>query len=109
MDEEPIDETRSINDIEVTTITSLSIAKTHEEAVQRWERSRIAERYRQQGVTEAGEVNFIGTPDEVTQKIIELEEGGLRHCGLQRFAASSHSEIIEQIQMMGEEVLPNFK
>jgi probable F420-dependent oxidoreductase len=100
---------RTITDVEVTTITSLSIAQTHEEAVERWESSRIAERYRLQGVKQADEINFIGTPNEVTEKIMQLEKGGLGHCGLQRFAASSHSEIIEQIQMMGEEVLPHFR
>ncbi len=100
---------RDLSEIELTTLPTGSIAGTHREAVERLQRSRGFERYRNLTMEQVEEDNFIGTPAEITEKIAKLEEAGLGHCGMQRFGASSYEELKEQVQMLAEEVLPHFK
>jgi probable F420-dependent oxidoreductase len=99
---------RSLDDLEITTLAGMSIARTHDEAMERWQRSRVAERYKRMGVDPV-DMNLIGSVEEVVDKIEKMRSLGLTHCALQRFAAGSHGELMEQVQMVGEEVLPHFQ
>ncbi len=91
---------RDLSEIDITTSTTISIARTHQEAVEYLEKSRVSARLRDQ---------IVGTPSEMAEKIKRLEDAGLTHFTLQRFAASTFQELTEQVQMFGEEVLPLFK
>ncbi len=100
---------RNLSEIEITTITTASIARTHQEAVERLGRSHIGRRYTKLSLEEVIDANFIGTPAELVEKIGRLGEAGLNHCGFQRFAADTFEEMMEQVQMIGEEVLPRLR
>ncbi len=100
---------RSMDDIEIITLNSVSVARTHDEAVKRWQSARISERYKKLTWEQTLEANVIGTPAEMIERIEKLQKAGLRQFGMQRFAARTHAELMEQVQMVGEEVLPHFK
>lgn len=70
--------------------TTLSIGRTKEEAVRRFETSHTA---RREGVGTDIDVtigrNLIGTPEDVIERIIELEAAGVKHCTIPGVAADS--------------------
>ena len=100
---------RAPSEIDIAISTTISIARTHQEAVERLQRSRVWDRFKRLPMEQVEGANFIGTPAELIDKIGNLREAGLDHCTLQRFAAPTFEEMIEQVQMFGEEVLPLFK
>lgn len=100
---------KDISDVELTTLPTASIGRTHEEAIERLTSSRLFERYKNQSIESVEEGNFIGTPAEITEKIKRLEKKGLNHCAPQRFATNTFEGLKEQVQMFGEEVLPHFR
>ncbi len=100
---------RDISEIELTTLPTASIGHTHQEAVERLQRSRLFERYKGQSLESVEEANFIGTPEEITEKIKRLEAEGLNHCAPQRFATNTYEGLKEQVQMFGEEIVPHFR
>ncbi len=100
---------KDISQVELTTLPTASVGRTHKEAVERLQRSRLFDRYKGQPVEKIEAANFIGTPAEITEKVKALEKAGLGQCAPQRFAANSYQELKEQVYMFGEEVVPNFK
>lgn len=100
---------RDVSQLELTTLPTASIGRTHQEAVERLQRSRLFDRYKGQPLEKVEAANLIGTPAEITEKVKALEKAGLGQCGPQRFAANSYQELKEQVQMFGEEVVPNFR
>ena len=100
---------RSLEEIELISLTNVSIARTQKEAIDRFQRSRLyTQRLRSVSLDRILAANIIGTPAEVIEKINTLKEAGLGQCALQRFAATTFEEVTEQVQMLGEEVLPAF-
>ena len=51
---------------------------------------------------------LIGTPDEIAEQIESLEAQGVGHCIALHFAVNTHEELMEQMQLFGEEVIPAF-
>jgi alkanesulfonate monooxygenase SsuD/methylene tetrahydromethanopterin reductase-like flavin-dependent oxidoreductase (luciferase family) len=100
---------RDVAELELTTMPTASIGRTHQEAVDRLQKSRLFERYRGQPLEKIEEGNLVGTPEEITEKIKRLEAEGLHHCGPQRFATNTYEGLKEQVQMFGEEVVPHFR
>ena len=100
---------RDPSEFDVATSTTISIAGTHEEAVERLRGSRVAGRGRL-SLEDFIITHLVGSPAEVIEKINSFKEEGLSHCTFQRFAAAgSAEEILEQIQMIAEEVIPAFR
>jgi alkanesulfonate monooxygenase SsuD/methylene tetrahydromethanopterin reductase-like flavin-dependent oxidoreductase (luciferase family) len=102
------EEGRDFSEIDLTSRTILSIGKTHQEAVERLLRSRIANRFSDQDVEKTVEQNLIGTPAEIMESIADLQKEGMTQCVVQNIAASTFDEMVEQVQIFGEEVLPAF-
>ena len=93
------DHQRDPSEIDVALSATLTMGRTHQEAVDRLDRSRAS--YRRDHV--------VGTPAEIVEEIGKLREAGIRHFTAQRFGASTYGELKEQVQMLAEEVLPAFK
>lgn len=91
------------------------VGKTHEQAIDRFTHSQMYNHLvslrkstlkGQSGVNFA-EINLIGTPDEVVQKAHQFSEAGVKHlCGTY-FCADSVSELMDQMQIFAEEIMPN--
>lgn len=100
---------RNVSEMDVAVSTTASIGRTHQEAVERLRRSRVSGRFKDKSIEEIMAENVVGSTAEVLEKIKRLEKAGLRHATFQRFAASSVDEVIEQMHLVAEEVMPAFK
>jgi len=100
---------RDLSEIDVAVISVQSLGRTHEEAVERFRNSRVADRSRGHEWGTFLAENFIGTPEEVVEKIDNYRRQGATHCVGLHIAAGTFEELKEQLQMFGEEVLPAFK
>ena len=100
---------RDLSEIDLTSRTIVSIGKTHQQAVERLLKSRVASRFTGQEVEKTVEQNLIGTVDEIVDSIGRLREGGMTQLVLQNFAASTFEEMVEQVQVFAEEVMPAFR
>jgi len=105
-------EGRDIGELDVTISTYLLLGSSREQAIKSFSETYIGQRLLKR-------VNFnfdsftskclFGTPDEVSEKIRSLGQEGMKHCVLTNVGVDTFGEMLEQVQMFGEEVLPNFK
>ena len=78
-------------------------------------RQREQERYdgqrhlKGQGAATHEEINLIGTPAEVIDKALAFKEAGVTHLLGLYFAANSAQELLDQMQLFAEEVMPKVK
>ncbi len=100
---------RDISEIDLGVVAVHSIARSHEEAVERFKNTRVVMRSRGQGIDEFVERNLIGTPEEIARKVSKLKEDGATHIVITNHANNTFQELVDQVQMLGEEVLPQFK
>ena len=91
------------------------VAKTHEEGVQRFRQSQMyrhlvslsASTLKDQVGARHEETNLIGTVDEVIEKAQRFREAGVKHlCGTY-FCADSVPELLDQMQIFSEDVMPS--
>ena len=62
-----------------------------------------------QGTATHEEINLIGTPAEVIEKALAFKEAGVTHLLGLYFAANSVQELLDQMQLFAEEVMPKVK
>ncbi len=91
------------------------VDKTHESAVERFRRSQMyrhlvslsGSTLKDQVGTRFEETNLIGTPEEVVEKANQIREAGVKHlCGTY-FCADTVSELMDQMSLFAEEVIPH--
>ncbi len=101
---------RSLSEFDIVVSTTLSLAKTKEDALERFQTSFTG---RRAGVsTDTSETlsrNLIGTPEDIVERIAELDEAGLKHCAITGVAADSIEELIEQWEIFASKIMPKFK
>lgn len=100
---------RDLSEIDLTIVSVLSIAKSHEKAVERFKNSRVVKRARGQNLDDFVKRNLIGTPEEIIAKVSRLQDEGATHILMANRANSNFVEMEEQTRMVGEEVLPAFR
>ncbi len=107
-------EGRNPNDIEVAPQYIVHIGKTREAALTRFGETQMCAHLtslrkstlKDQGALNHEDINLIGTVDDVVERAIEFREAGVTHlCGLY-FAANSETELLDQMQVFAEEVVP---
>ncbi len=91
--------------VEIVCAQTLSIANTHAEAVTRLKNSRIAQRHSEQDLAVLVESNLVGTPAEIQEKVAKLQAAGVSQVTAQNFASDTFSEMLELVQILGEEVV----
>ena len=62
-----------------------------------------------QGTATHEDINLIGTPAEIIDKANAFREAGVTHLLGLYFAANSVQELLDQMQIFGEEVTPKVK
>ena len=62
-----------------------------------------------QGAATHEEINLIGTPSEVIVKAMAFKDAGVTHLLGLYFAANSVPELLDQMQLFAEEVMPKVK
>ena len=91
------------------------VGKSHEEAVRRFHRSQMYQHLlslsgstlKEQVGSRHEETNLVGSVEEVIEKANRFREAGVKHlCGTY-FCADSVTELLEQMQIFAEEVMPH--
>lgn len=90
------------------------VGKTTEEAIERFQQSQMyhhlvslrASTLKDQAGMNLAQANLIGSPEDVIEKVKEIEEAGVTHlCGTY-FCADSVSELKDQMALFSEEIMP---
>jgi len=107
---------RDYSKIDTVVTTTLSIAKTKEEAIKAFQQSEgVWSSYTgnlaqsQSILKNALSQNLIGTPEEISERLFELKTIGVSHISIRGVAADSTDECIEQWDMFASDVIPNFR
>lgn len=101
---------RNPSSVEVAPQFSVLIARTHEEAVARYQQSgMVAHRkslaYTGRDPAAAMDNNFVGSPATILEKVDYLRASGVDHCAAMTFATQTVEEMAEQMAMFAEEVV----
>ena len=106
---------RDFDKIDVAPQLIAYVGKTHEQAVERFSRSQMYNHLvslrkstlKGQSGLNFAEINLIGAPAEVVEKAQRFSEAGVKHfCGTY-FCADSVSELMDQMQIFAEEIVPH--
>ena len=111
-----IERKRDLVGFAIIVSTTLSIARTREEAIENFQESEGVWAYHTHnkegsnaGMDMALRQNLIGTPEDIVHRLSELKALGLDHCAIRGVAAVSTSETIEQWEMFASEVMPKLR
>jgi probable F420-dependent oxidoreductase len=93
---------------------SCLLAPTHQEAIERYQRSgmvqhRVSLAYTGRDPALAVENNLIGSPAAVLEKVERLAAAGVDHLACITFCVNSRGEYDEQVRMFAEEVMEPFR
>ncbi|WP_210259783.1 LLM class F420-dependent oxidoreductase [Martelella sp. HB161492] len=91
------------------------IGKTREEAYARFRQSQMCKHLislkkstmKNEGAQNLEEINLIGTPEEVVEKALKAKAAGVTHLLGLYFAANDVPELLDQMQVFAEEVMPH--
>ena len=103
--------------IEVCPQFVVHLGRTHQQAVESFRNSQMNKHlvslaqstFKGQGKAQHEDVNQIGTPAEVIDKANAFREAGVTHLLGLYFAANSVQELLDQMQLFAEEVMPKLK
>jgi alkanesulfonate monooxygenase SsuD/methylene tetrahydromethanopterin reductase-like flavin-dependent oxidoreductase (luciferase family) len=103
--------------IEVCPQFVVHVGKTHEQAVESFRKSQMNKHLvslskstlKGQGMATHEEINLIGTPDEIVGKALAFRDAGVTHLLGLYFAANSVPELLDQMQVFAEQVMPKVK
>jgi alkanesulfonate monooxygenase SsuD/methylene tetrahydromethanopterin reductase-like flavin-dependent oxidoreductase (luciferase family) len=103
--------------IEIAPQFVVHVGKTHAAAVESFRQSQMNKHlislgkstFKGQGTPAHEDVNLIGTPAEIVDKANAFREAGVTHLLGLYFAANSVQELLDQMQIFGEEVTPKIK
>ena len=107
---------RDRSDIDLVVTKGLSLGKSRERALDRFQSSMLPERMEeiavefgikgQQAADRVFQQNLIGTPEEVAEQLDDVRRSGVDTCVLMYFMVPDAGEFLDQLQWFGEEVLP---
>ena len=100
--------------IEIAPQYIVHIGKTHEAAIARFGESQMCKHLtslrkstlKEQGALKHEDINLIGTVEEVVEKAVAFKEAGVTHLLGLYFAANTVPELLDQMQVFAEEVIP---
>lgn len=101
---------RDPGELEVAIEVSAAVAPRHDDAVRRYEGSRLARHRRSRDRSGRDPAlmsasNLVGSPEAILSLVAALADAGVDHCAAIAFPAESLAELTEQWQQFAEEVL----
>jgi alkanesulfonate monooxygenase SsuD/methylene tetrahydromethanopterin reductase-like flavin-dependent oxidoreductase (luciferase family) len=92
------------------------IGRTHEAGLAQFRRSRMythlqtlsASTLKQQDLSKLEETNLVGSTEEIVGKIKRLEEVGVSMLAAMSFTSNSYEEMLDDMALFAEEVIPAF-
>lgn len=108
---------RDPGEIEIAPQVVVALGRTQEQAFERYRRSRMfthlqtlqESTLREQELNRLVEANLVGTPQQVIDRIGQLQEMGVTLLCSQSFLSPNVSDLLEHIQFFAEEVMPAFR
>lgn len=100
---------KSLSDIEIVAWADLSMESNHEAAVERYKNSRMGHFRRAQPIEGLVKDHWIGTPNEIAQKLVRLKKEGIDHFIVMHTATDTLKEMVEQTERFAKEVVPQVK
>ncbi len=108
---------RDFSNIDIAPQLGISINRSHEEAIEKFERSQLNKHIKSlkkstlkdQDPTQTGSRNLVGTPDTIGEQIEQYLEAGVTTFSAMLFAVNTVDEFIESMQFFSEEVMVRFK
>ena len=100
---------RKLSEIDKCVAAMQCLAKTHEQGVANFRKSRRGRKVTDDILDYVLANNAIGTGSEVVEKIKKFEREGIDHFTIHHYGVESFGELKEQLQMFAEEVMPHFK
>ena len=97
---------RELKDIDLIAWADLRIERTHEAAAKEYRNSRMGHFRSDQDIESLVQDHWIGTVDEVVEKLARLKKEGIGHLILMHTATDTFEEMREQSQIFAEEVMP---
>jgi probable F420-dependent oxidoreductase len=102
-------EGRTIDDLDVVISTYLCLGKDLEDAKAKFSKTYLGQRLLKRiNLDTFVTKSLFGTPNQISERINQLNQEGMKHCVLTNVCVDSFSEMKEQIQIFGEEILPQF-
>ena len=103
-------EHRKIKEFDIVVSITLSLGKTKEDAIRKFQQSFTGKR---DGASSDTNVilnrNLIGTTEDIIERLGELEEAGLKHCAITGVSSDSIDERINQWELFASDIIPHFK
>ena len=96
---------RSIDEIDVMAWADISIKSTTKAAVDTYISSRMGQ-FRKQDAETLLSNHWIGTVDQVIEKLVRIKREGIGHVVAMHVGADTYQEMVEQTQIFAEEVMP---
>ena len=96
---------RRFEDIDVMVWADISIKSTTKESVDAYINSRMGQ-FRQQDAARLLNDHWIGTVEEVAEKIIRIKRQGIGHVVAMHVGTDTYTDYLEQTQIFAEEVMP---
>ncbi len=108
---------RSAAPIDIAPQMSVSLAKTHEDAVRRFRDSQVYQHMlslkrstlKDLDLTQVERMNLIGTPAQVAEQIAAYRDAGVTHCCALIFPATTIAETIDQMDWFARDVMSGFR
>lgn len=100
---------KSLADYDVAAWADLSTEKTHDAAVARYRDCRLGRFRRNLDMRAVVEDHWIGTPEEIIEKLVNQKRGGIDHVILMHTATDTFEEMMEQAQVFAEDIMPVVK
>ncbi len=99
---------RDISQIDVVAEGQVRLARTKEKAIAEYQASRQGQFSLTRGAKLEKLIadNWIGTPDEVAEKIRAIASHGITHFNVLHIAGDTMGERLEQMQIFAEQVIP---
>ena len=97
---------RSISEIDMATTTGISVDSNYDKAAARFQALLKENEKEHPDRHHIKTNNLIGRPADIVKQIKALADEGVTHCILQEFPVATFDEMLEQVQMFGEEVIP---
>ena len=91
---------------DVAAWADLSTERTHDAAVARYRKSRLGRFRRNLDMDDVVKDHWIGTPEEIIEKLVRQKRQGIEHIILMHTATDTFAEMMEQTQIFAEEILP---
>ena len=98
---------RNLSEIDVLVHAHMSLASSHEKAVELYRKSRVGAGVKDENIDRFVSRSFIGTTQEVAERIHQLllEVKEVTHITAQNIAANTVEELEEQVQIFNEEIV----